>query len=138
LNVNTGFDSTRNGSERGHDAIAGVLHFVPTPFIQCGTHNFIVFVEEHHVPFVAKLLRLLRGITQVSEQNGSDGGFDVSVSRLMLGRWPEKRVYWPFTYLNNIVGYETVRLSMDSFQGFTVGTLGETERGSFLLIKPIR
>jgi hypothetical protein len=56
----------------------------------------------------------------------------------MLGRRSKKRVYWPFTHLDDVVGYKTVRLSMDSFHGFTVGTLGETERGSIIVIEPIR
>ena len=46
-----------------------------------------MFVEDHHVSFVAQLLRLFRGITQVSEQNGPDCRFDVHVPRLMRGRW---------------------------------------------------
>ena len=67
LHVDAGFDGTRNGDERGHDAVAGVLHFAPTPFIQCGTHNLVVFVEERHIPFVTELLRAFRGVTQVRE-----------------------------------------------------------------------
>jgi hypothetical protein len=138
LNVNAGFNGTRNGCERGHDAIAGVLHFAPTPFDQCGTHNFVVFVEEHHVPFVAKLLRVLRGVTQVCEQNGPHCGFDVSISRLVLGRRSKERVYWPFTHLNYVVGYEAMGFSMDSFHGFPAGALGEAKGCSFVVIKPIR
>ena len=56
----------------------------------------------------------------------------------MLGRCSEEGVYRAFPYLDNAVGYEAMGLSVDGLHGFTVGSLGKTERGSFIVIKPIR
>ena len=55
----------------------------------------------------------------------------------MQGRRTEECIYGTFAYLDDVVGHKTVRFPMDTFERFTVGTLGETEHRSFAVIEPI-
>ena len=56
----------------------------------------------------------------------------------MSGNLTKKRVYGSVTHLDDVVGNQTVSLSVHSFQGLSVRALCETKHGPFVSIEPIR
>lgn len=137
LNVDGGLNGSRHGRERRHDPISRMLHLASCLCVQCGAHDLVVIANEHHEPVVAQFLRLLRRVTKVGEQNYPNSRLDIRLPCRVSGNLTKKRIYGPITHLDDVVGDQTVRLPMNSFQGLSVGPLGETKHSPFRVIEPV-
>ena len=137
LNVDPGLDRGRYGCEGGHDPIACVLHLAATLRVSAARTISLCSRMSDHKAFVTQFLSLLRGVTQVSEENDSNSRLDVRLPRRVSGNLTEKCVDGPVAHLDDAVGDQTVRLPMYGFQRLSVRSLGETEHRALFVIEPI-
>ncbi len=114
-----------------------MLHLASTLLFQCGSHDVVVLTNEQHEAVVAQFLGLLRRVTKVGEQNYSHSRVDVGLPCWMSGNLAEKRIYGSLADLDDVVGDQAVSLPVHSFQGLSVGPLGETEHSPFFVVEPI-
>ena len=138
LHRDRSFDCTRHRGERGHDAVAGVLHLSPVVHRQRVTHDPVVLVEQRNRPVVAESFGHLRRTADVGEQHRSHRRCRVGRSDRMLGKRTEERLNRPGLDLDDVVGKLAVRLAMNLLDRLDARPFGQTEHRPRILARTNR
>ncbi len=137
LHRDRSFDCTRHRRERGHDAVAGVLHLSPVVQGQRLTHDPVVLVEQRDRPVVTESFGHLRRTTDVGEQHGTDRRCRVRLSDGMLGQRTEERLDRPWLDLDDVAGELAVRLAMNLLDRLDARPFGQTEHRPGFWLEPV-
>ena len=96
-----------------------------------------MLAKKVHEAIVSQFLGLQRRVTKVGEEDHSNCRLDIRAPRRVSGNLTKERVDGSVTHLDDVVGNQTMGLSVHRFQRLSVRPLGETEHGPFVIVEPV-
>jgi hypothetical protein len=137
LHLDGRLDRARDGRERRHNAVAGVLHHPAVEAVDDGADDLVVGADDGHRLGVAVTLRDAGRVLDVGEEDRPERGLDPRFADGRLRDLAEEMAHHRRVDLDDPVGDEAVCLPVHRLHRVAIGPFGETEDRLVLRVVPV-